>query len=348
MRHECFRGLLYGVVIQNGHTYNEVAYNEIKNVEKKGISGGSIGHGYSDIHNNLVYWTGGYTDQIDHGIVIGGHDHKIYNNIVWTDTDTGGYAIKFDGESGGADCYGGQIYNNLILRWGIGIGVMDCQGSTLIANNTIYNQNAGSIGSTSASGKHGIAVSVGGGGATPNTIVRNNIIYYPAIGASYAHMLYLNGSCTNTTITNNLFYHSGNNERFRVGGTSALTMSYMENTWSGSGGNLFQNNIIANPSFSGGVHTVSNLPYAGFNINGYPVRSGLSILANSVAVSSGYNMSAYFNKDILGVSRPQGSAWDIGAYEYGGTTPTPTTGLCHLLTSSNSTPQGYGAHPTMY
>jgi len=28
--------------------------------------------------------------------------------------------------------------------------------------------------------------------------------------------------------------------------------------------------------------------------------------------------AAYFGTDMLGVSRPQGSAWDIGAYEFQG------------------------------
>jgi len=37
---------------------------------------------------------------------------------------------------------------------------------------------------------------------------------------------------------------------------------------------------------------------------------------SSVTVNTGVNLSSVFNKDRNGISRPQGSAWDIGAYEY--------------------------------
>jgi hypothetical protein len=37
--------------------------------------------------------------------------------------------------------------------------------------------------------------------------------------------------------------------------------------------------------------------------------------ADSPTVDQGTDESGYFSDDILGVSRPQGAAWDIGAYE---------------------------------
>ena len=43
----------------------------------------------------------------------------------------------------------------------------------------------------------------------------------------------------------------------------------------------------------------------------------------SDSINRGANLSAYFSTDKVGTIRPQGSAWDIGAYEYTGTTPPP-------------------------
>lgn len=41
------------------------------------------------------------------------------------------------------------------------------------------------------------------------------------------------------------------------------------------------------------------------------------LVGNSVAVDTGLDLSVYgFTTDILGVTRPKGTAWDIGAYEY--------------------------------
>jgi hypothetical protein len=35
-----------------------------------------------------------------------------------------------------------------------------------------------------------------------------------------------------------------------------------------------------------------------------------------VARDKGVNLSSYYTTDFLGTSRPQGAAWDIGAFEY--------------------------------
>jgi hypothetical protein len=51
-----------------------------------------------------------------------------------------------------------------------------------------------------------------------------------------------------------------------------------------------------------------------------PANGNFTLKAGSPAIDSGADLSAYFTTDYLGNARPAG-AWDIGAYEYGGSTP---------------------------
>jgi hypothetical protein len=55
-------------------------------------------------------------------------------------------------------------------------------------------------------------------------------------------------------------------------------------------------------------------------------------------VDAGYSLGAPYNVDIIGVSRPQGSAYDLGAYEYAvsGWTPPDTTATVTISSVSNA------------
>jgi hypothetical protein len=44
--------------------------------------------------------------------------------------------------------------------------------------------------------------------------------------------------------------------------------------------------------------------------------------SNSPCIDKGANLSTYFTEDYNNTTRPQGSAWDMGAYEYVNTTLT--------------------------
>lgn len=315
----------YGIIVSNGPpggAYVETAYNNVVNAETKNISGGTD-HSHHNIHHNYIRQDAGFaSDRYDHGIVMGGHDHSVHGNIVDIEyVGPGGvigYAIKFDGLTGGADCYNNKMYNNLVLKAPMGLGVMDCAGPTTVANNTVYLQNAAGT-CTSSGCVHGMVLGGGGGGAAPNTTIRNNIFYYPKIESGGSHMIYLPapGTQANNTITNNLFYYGNSQEKFRVGSTSGLSLSYVQTSgnWNGVNGNVMQNNTIAAPGFVGGQHTVGQLP-TGFDSSGVPNAPGLSLTPTSAAVDAGYAMGAPYNVDITGAPRPQGSGWDIGAYEY--------------------------------
>lgn len=99
------------------------------------------------------------------------------------------------------------------------------------------------------------------------------------------------------------------------------------------------NNIYYVENLSGSVAIVNGMSYdswndwkvAGYDSNSFYADPSLdsnyrSLDASSPGVDTGIDLSSTFNADLLGISRPQGSAWDIGAYEYveaGGDTTAP-------------------------
>ena len=51
------------------------------------------------------------------------------------------------------------------------------------------------------------------------------------------------------------------------------------------------------------------------------------LVAGAKSIDSGESLSSFFTTDIVGTTRPQGTAWDIGAYEGGyGSIPAPQSG----------------------
>jgi hypothetical protein len=53
-----------------------------------------------------------------------------------------------------------------------------------------------------------------------------------------------------------------------------------------------------------------------------PGSSDFTLKTGSLAIDAGTPLSSYYTDDVLGVTRPQGAAWDIGAYEYADSPPT--------------------------
>jgi len=87
---------------------------------------------------------------------------------------------------------------------------------------------------------------------------------------------------------------------------------------------------VANPVGADNVHGTSD--------DGFNIQSG------SLAIDRGMALAGAYSADITGISRPRGSGWDIGAYEYTGSggiaaisdSPTPVNGLCGAALNSCS------------
>lgn len=157
-------------------------------------------------------------------------------------------------------------------------------------------------------------------GAPDNNIVRrcrshdNEIgpgvgTYWGSNNQVYNNLLYRNGgggirqNGTSTLIYNNTIYDNDEAGIHLLGGTATIRNNIIYNTntaISEAGGSATtSHNLTSNPSF---------VNAAGDN---FKLQSG------SAAIDTGTDLSATFTTDFDGASRPFGSAWDIGAYEFG-------------------------------
>jgi hypothetical protein len=311
--------------------YGEYAYNVFENAGEKVVEF-YTGVDNNRFHHNVFRQKANAVCSIDHlfNITRNSTNNSVYNNIFETyktpNTDPS-YGFKLDGDSATSAYPDNNLfYNNIIIGLGAGIGLMDA-GSTYgnkIIGNIVYGNNS-SFGSGSY-GIHGINLGFGGSQAKKN-VIKNNLIYAVRIADGYSHGINMLASSVNVSgniIQNNLILHPTAIPRYRVGSSGGQTMATVESTWNGTNSNVFSGNVVGTsaPGFSGGTHPVSNLP-TGFGADWLPNNTGLSLGSGSVAINAGIDAGSPFNVDILGISRPQGSAWDIGAYKYTGTTTTP-------------------------
>ena len=192
-----------------------------------------------------------------------------------------------------------EIYNN-------GDYAIQVYNNTPTSNNIIRNNYVHDNGfMRGANGGAWSGIFIGGNGS--DNIAYNNVIanepYYAIQTNSstrpliYNNTLYNNGYCgvgfentTNGTVRNNIFYNNGLGGFCDNGGNSGTT----QNT---------NSNNATNPNFAS--TSAGNANYLKLSAS-----TPLTIRDAGVALGSPYNV------DKAGVSRPRGTAWDMGAYEY--------------------------------
>ena len=172
-------------------------------------------------------------------------------------------------------------------------------------------------------------IQVAGNWGTPNgVIVRNNIVYSNSnIGISFT------GSQSNIKVYSNTAYNNAG-QGLGVGNVNGLI----------SNNNLvFDNNSNGNQMTiwsSTNITSDYNLwsPISGYSSEGLnsinesdpsilavsPSSGDFYLKSGSPAIDKGISIGS-FSDDYAGISRPQGSAWDIGAYEYVEASPPPPT-----------------------
>lgn len=143
-------------------------------------------------------------------------------------------------------------------------------------------------------------------------IYNNTLITYGTFTASSRYVIYTE-SCHNGhrwEIKNNILYHSSDNYIAQTtfsSSTNLITDSNLSYRYNGVQGNVFNLNPT-NPLGTNGVF--GNPLFTDFNNFDFTLQSG------SPAIDAGATLGSPYNIDMLGVSRPQGSSYDIGVYEY--------------------------------
>ena len=148
-----------------------------------------------------------------------------------------------------------------------------------------------------------------------NITVANNTIIGTVEGAPIKNWgAPVNGK--NIRFHNNSIYQTGDNPLTALSFTDPSQVTANNNYWSRTPENSFMrgaNDIISSDS---PVVDASFIPTAGStDVSAFMLRP------NSLAINAGANLSSLgFNTDYFGPPRQQGSAWDIGAHEFGGGT----------------------------
>jgi len=270
-------------------TNHIVAYNYVHHLNGFLVMGGS-GH---SIHDNYFAYNRSWTGWHSGGMYVqyGDSDYAIYNN-VWQDVEGSGI-INLRSNSNV------KIYNNVMFQSSNpeprtdGDGITHPFGGTGMIQELATSGNSDAVlfyGNTISNiyrGQNGLVNTFNGSTRWTNFSVKNNIWW-----------------CDPAQIPN---------------GESCSAVSYSQCAADTCHDYNWYSEGIKQAETHSQSETSSVCPFVDEN--------GLSdwrLVSSSLARGRAVDLGSRYNIDILGISRPQGAAWDIGAYEYvqgGDTTP---------------------------
>jgi len=193
------------------------------------------------------------------------------------------------------------VRNNILVNPHAGHGTMSF---TEDMNNLYFENNTVVVYPHSNGASAGISVNSAG-----NNYIRNNIFLNFNIRKVGVCVYNSSGIKLPIDSNNNIYYSPNGAEIWRY----ASTFYSFEEWKSFSGKDV--NSFYGNPNLLSVSETGENSSKGNYNL------SSLSLNA----INKGINLSG-FNNDYSKISRPQGSQWDIGAYEYNSGQPTCTPG----------------------
>ena len=209
---------------------------------------------------------------------------RIYSNVIRDNNEPGyGVGIGIANMTNGhtVQIYNNILYNNPYSEIALGGGYYPSR-LVEIYNNILWHSNG--VGAHYGAGTIAVPNEVVNHWDANEVIVKNNIMANLASGSK---VFGENRGVHNTTNDYNLYYYPNGSL-----GTTAGANDYAHGAST--------NPLLATPlsgAYSWGMGTLSS---------------------NSPAIDAGLNLSNLFTADFNFTPRPQGSAWDIGAYEYVG------------------------------
>lgn len=256
----------------------------IKNCGRNGVHTTLPGSGF-EILTSQVYNNG--SDFWEHGIYISSPNALVDGNEVF---DNGAYGLHFHHSSIA------NALDNLIAR-----------------NNRVYRN-----------GYQGLELRSG-----TNALLYNNLIYDNGFGRPYTGVPSAGDSgggtigvnLPNGRLFNNTFYANANNKALQTHPNQQDGVQFRNNIFAQNelrddgGAAVYQTNLCttAGPACA----LVGNPRFVN------PAAGNFAVQNDSPAINSGATM-AVVPTDITGMARPQGPAYDVGAYEYVAVTPVAT------------------------
>jgi hypothetical protein len=259
------------------------------------ISGGS----FVTVSNNHVHH-GGLADGGE-GIDVknGAHDVLIKGNHVYNNQRLGIYIDAYNGNSYNITVDGNRVYNN--ARSGIAISA-ELSGYNVnnvnIINNLVY-----------SNGTSGIVLGDWGTGSLSNITIANNTVFQNGIGNGHGGIALWAERASDVIVRNNIV---SQNEAFtiEVQGTP-LSETTITN-------NLLHGYRNAENEVTGTKQVMSNPLFVNSS------AADFTLQATSPAINAGTSANAP-DHDFDGSARPYSANWDIGAFEFTGEVPVPTT-----------------------
>lgn len=279
---------------------NLIHHNEVEMLYNSAVGGpdGFQAHTSTSIYDNdITVNTSSLTTSTQHPdmLQLNGDYIKVYNN---TFTNVGDSQIDMDNSYGDTTPAHIWIYNNVfrvleeIDPYPEMIRLYKNTASftdILIANNTFIDSDIGT--SRAVISLHNNTISSG----TDEILITNNIFYNCGNGTSY-DLIHVESTIASgvVSIDNNIYY----------GGATPYVH------WRGT--DITVANWIASYDTNGSSMEPLFVSYSEYDAEN-DVRL---ILTDTVAKDSGISLSTYFTTDKEEVNRPQGLAWDQGAYEF--------------------------------
>jgi hypothetical protein len=192
---------------------------------------------------------------------------------------------------------------------------------TVVKNSVLHNWGTCGTKCPGSSGGAGVGLDYSDGGAVLNTTFYN--------GAQNQAIALTLGSSTNNRIYNNTIYNVSPGSINNAAPTTGTVIK--NNLLQGTPApiNTGTGTLCAANLFTGGGGTMPSVctqTVTGAAQLANPSAGDFHLTAGSSAIDAGVTLSETA-QDAEGVARPQGAAYDLGAFEFGGVAPTPPTGL---------------------
>jgi hypothetical protein len=191
------------------------------------------------------------------------------------------------------------------------------RGDFYIYNNVIYNPDPGPDGTEGF--YNGISID-----QRYNTINALYVFNNTIVNQNSGHGGFGNGSADDyrigtLVVMNNIFLNSVNGIDFEAADTVEMDYNLYWNEfrdWYLPGFVAFDEFRTAFPDYE--AHGMAADPLLALELTSTnPITDpDFTLQESSPAVDAGVDLAAYFTTDIIGMVRPQGAAWDMGAYEY--------------------------------